>query len=406
MDPLIAAAAHALAAGDPLGALKRVALRDDAPALALRGTAMAQLGDFDRAKTLLRRAARAFEPGESLARARCVVAEAEIALASRELAWPVKALASARATLTAHGDLANAAHAQYLEARRLLLIGRLNDAERVLDGLDPAPLPSALRAAHELAVAGIAMRRVRARSARSALERAGQAARRAGIPALMAEVESALRELQAPAARMLRRGEARTVRLAEIETLLASRALIVDGCRYAANRSGTTLAFATRPILFTLLRVLAEAWPGDAPRETLVVRAFRLKHADDSLRARLRVEMGRLRKALRPMAGVRATARGFALVLRDTDDVVVLAPPVEEKHAEVLAMLADGESWSSSALALALGMSQRNLQRTLESLAASGRIQSFGRGRARRWMTPPLPGITTILLLPAPLSGD
>lgn len=406
MDPLIAAAAHALAAGDPLGALKRVALRDDAPALALRGTAMAQLGDFDRAKTLLRRAARAFEPDESLARARCVVAEAEIALASRELAWPVKALASARATLTAHGDLANAAHAQYLEARRLLLIGRLNDAERVLDALDPAPLPSALRAAHELAVAGIAMRRVRARSARSALERAGQAARRAGIPALMAEVESALRELQAPAARMLRRGEARTVRLAEIETLLASRALIVDGCRYAANRSGTTLAFATRPILFTLLRVLAEAWPGDAPRETLVVRAFRLKHADDSLRARLRVEMGRLRKALRPMAGVRATARGFALVLRDTDDVVVLAPPVEEKHAEVLAMLADGESWSSSALALALGMSQRNLQRTLESLAASGRIQSFGRGRARRWMTPPLPGITTILLLPAPLSGD
>lgn len=406
MDPLIAAAAHALAAGDPLGALKRVALRDDAPALALRGTAMAQLGDFDRAKTLLRRAARAFEPGESLARARCVVAEAEIALASRELAWPVKALASARATLTAHGDLANAAHAQYLEARRLLLIGRLNDAERVLDALDPAPLPSALRAAHELAVAGIAMRRVRARSARSALERAGQAARRAGIPALMAEVESALRELQAPAARMLRHGEARTVRLAEIETLLASRALIVDGCRYAANRSGTTLAFATRPILFTLLRVLAEAWPGDAPRETLVVRAFRLKHADDSLRARLRVEMGRLRKALRPMAEVRATARGFALVLRDTDDVVVLAPPVEEKHAEVLAMLADGESWSSSALALALGMSQRNLQRTLESLAASGRIQSFGRGRARRWMTPPLPGITTILLLPAPLSGD
>lgn len=406
MDPLIAAAAHALAAGDPLGALKRVALRDDAPALALRGTAMAQLGDFDRAKTLLRRAARAFEPDESLARARCVVAEAEIALASRELAWPVKALASARATLTAHGDLANAAHAQYLEARRLLLIGRLNDAERVLDALDPAPLPSALRAAHELAVAGIAMRRVRARSARSALERAGQAARRAGIPALMAEVESALRELQAPAARMLRHGEARTVRLAEIETLLASRALIVDGCRYAANRSGTTLAFATRPILFTLLRVLAEAWPGDAPRETLVVRAFRLKHADDSLRARLRVEMGRLRKALRPMAGVRATARGFALVLRDTDDVVVLAPPVEEKHAEVLAMLADGESWSSSALALALGMSQRNLQRTLESLAASGRIQSFGRGRARRWMTPPLPGITTILLLPAPLSGD
>ncbi|HEU5194094.1 MAG TPA: helix-turn-helix domain-containing protein, partial [Methylomirabilota bacterium] len=88
MDTLIAAAAHALAAGDPLGALKRIALRDDAPALALRGIAMAQLGDFVRAKRLLRRAARTFPPSEAVARARCVVAEAEIALVSRDLGWP------------------------------------------------------------------------------------------------------------------------------------------------------------------------------------------------------------------------------------------------------------------------------------------------------------------------------
>jgi len=172
MDSLITAAAHALAVGDPLGALKRVALRDDPPALALRGIAMAQLGDLVRAKALLRSAARAFGPREVVARARCVVAEAEIALASRDLTWPAKALDVARATLEAHGDRVNAAHARYLEVRRLLLIGRLDEAERTLAVLDPTPLPPALRAAHELVVAGIAMRRVRTKEARAALDRA------------------------------------------------------------------------------------------------------------------------------------------------------------------------------------------------------------------------------------------
>src|SRR5881275_783215 len=162
MDSLITAAALALAAGDPLGALNWVALRDDAPALALRGIAMAQLGDLDRAKTLVRRAARAFGQRESVARARCVVAEAEIALAARDLAWPTKALAAAAAALEAHGDRANAAHARCLEARRLLLIGRLDDAEEKLAGIDLPALTPALRAIHELAVAGIALRRVRA----------------------------------------------------------------------------------------------------------------------------------------------------------------------------------------------------------------------------------------------------
>ena len=160
MDSLITAAARALAAGDPLGALKRVALRDDAPALALRGIAMAQLGDLVRAKALLRSAARAFGPKEAVARARCVVAEAEIALVSRDLGWPAKALDAARATLEAHGDRVNAAHARNLEVRRLLLIGRLDEAERTLAELDPAPFPPASRAAHELVVAGIAMRRL------------------------------------------------------------------------------------------------------------------------------------------------------------------------------------------------------------------------------------------------------
>ncbi len=403
MDSLITAAARALAAGDPLGALNRVALRDDAPALALRGIAMAQLGDFVRAKALLRNAARAFGPKEAVARARCVVAEAEIALVSRDLGWPAKALEAARATLEAHGDLANAAHARYLEVRRLLLIGRLDEAERKLGELDPAPFPPALRAAHELVVAGIAMRRLRTQPARAALARAGRAARDADIPALTAEVDSASLVLDTPAARLIARGGERLLLLEEVEALFASKALVVDACRHVVRNARTVISLARRPVLFALARALGEAWPADVPRGTLVARAFRAKAADESHRARLRVEIGRLRRELRTLADVTATSQGFALVPRRAREIVVLARPVEEQHAAVLAFLADGESWSSSALAFAVGASQRTVQRALDALAAAGKVQSFGRGRARRWMTPPVPGFATTLLLPARL---
>ena len=406
MDSLITAAARALAAGDPLGALKRVALRDDAPALALRGIAMAQLGDLARAKVLLRSAARAFSPKEAVARARCVVAEAEIALVSRDLGWPAKALDAARATLEAHGDRVNAAHARNLEVRRFLLIGRLDEAERALAELDPAPFPPASRAAHELVVAGIAMRRIRTKTARAALARAERAARDADIPALTAEVESASLVLNTPAARLIARGDERPLLLEDVEALLASKALVVDACRYVVRDARTVVSLATRPVLFALVRALAEAWPADVPRSTLIGRAFRAKHADESHRARLRVEVGRLRAELRMLADVSATKRGFALAPRRAGKIVVLAPPVDEQHAAVLAFLADGESWSSSALAIALGSSPRTVQRALDPLAAAGKVQSFGRGRARRWMTPPVPGFPTILLLPGPLPSD
>jgi hypothetical protein len=406
MDSLITAAARALAAGDPLGALKRVALRDDAPGLALRGIAMAQLGDHARAKALLRRAARAFGPKEAVARARCVVAEAEIALVSRDLGWPAKALDAARATLEEHGDRANAAHARYLEVRRLLLIGRLDEAERTLAKLDPAPFPPASRAAHELVVAGIAMRRLQTKTARAALARAESAARAAGIPALTAEVESASLLLNTPAARLIGGGEERPLLLEEVEALLASKTFVVDACRHVVRDARTVVSLARRPVLFTLARALGEAWPADVPRGTLVARAFRAKRADESHRARLRVEVGRLRRMLRTLASVSATKRGFALAPLHAREVVVLARLVEEEHAAVLAFLADGESWSSSALALALGTSQRTVQRALDSLAAASKVQSFGRGRARRWMTPPVPGFATALLLPAPLPID
>ena len=405
MDSLITAAARALAAGDVLGALKRVALRGDAPALALRGLALAQLGDLVRAKVLLRSAARAFGPKAAVARARCVVAEAEVALVSRDLGWPAKTLDAARATLEARGDRVNAAHARHIEVRRLLLIGRLAEAERMLAELDPSPFPPASRAAHELVVAGIAMRRLRVTAARAALARAGRAAREADIPALTAEVESASLVLTTPAARQIAQGEERLLLLDEVESLLASKMLVVDACRYSVRDESEVVSLATRPVLFTLVRALGEAWPGDVPRSVLIARAFGAKHFDESHRARLRVEVARLRVKLRRLADLNATKRGFALAPRGAR-VVVLTPLVEEAHAAVLAFLADGESWSSSALAIALGTSPRTVQRALDPLAAAGKVQSFGRGRARRWMASPLLRIPTILLLPGPLPSD
>ncbi|OWV75231.1 DNA-binding protein [Rhizobium sp. R634] len=406
MDSLITAAARALASGDVLGALKRVALREDAAALALRGIAMAQLGDLVRAKALLKSAARAFGPREAVARARCVVAEAEIALVSRDLGWPVKALDGARKVLEAHGDRVNSAHAGNIAVRRLVLIGRLDEAEQAMAALDPAPLPPPLRAAHELVAAGIAIRRLRTDAARAALDRAGLAARHADMPVLTAEVEAAARVLDLPAARLVSPGGERPLLLAEVEALFASGTLVVDACRHVVRAAGAVVPLASRPVLFALARALAEAWPADVARGALIARAFRGKHADESHRARLRVEIGRLRAELAGLAEVSATKRGFALSPRGGGKVAVLAPLVEGPHAAVLALLADGEAWSSSALAIALGASPRTVQRALDTLAGEGRVRSLGRGRARRWMSPPLSSFPTILLLPGPLPSD
>lgn len=406
MDSLITAAARALGAGDPLGALKRVALRDDAPALALRGIAMAQLGDLERAKALLKAAGKAFHAREAMARARCVVAEAEIALVSRDLSWQPEALATAQRVLEAQGDRANAAHAANLAARRLLLIGQVDAAETILAQQQLHGLPPATVAVHQLVMAGIAVRRVQTAPARLAFERALAAARQAGIGALVSEIETDAQVLDAPAARLISAGSARAVTLAGVEAVLASGALVVDATRSVVRRAGTVVFLATRPVLFALLRTLAEAWPVDVSRARLVSAAFRGKEADESHRARLRVEIGRLRAELTDIAEINATVAGFALVPLAADAVVVLAPPVEDQYAGVLALLADGEAWASSALAIALGTSPRTVQRALELLAEQGKAQSFGRGRALRWITPPVPGFPTALLLPGPLPGD
>lgn len=401
MDLLIADAARALATGDPLAALKRIALRQDAPALALRGIAMAQLGDLPRARELLRGAARSFGPTNPLARARCIVADAEIALVSRDLGRSLQALPAAQAALAAAGDRTNAAHAGYLEARRLLLIGRLDDAEAVLGGLEADALPRPSEVGRQLVMAGLSIRRIRTESAKAALEEARRIAERTGISSLSAEVDQAVRAFEAPAARLLAQGGERWLQLDEVEALLASDTLVVDACRNVVRAGAIVISLGTRPILFALLRALAEAWPADVPRETLLRRAFRAQHADDSHRARLRVEIGRLREALEQLAALNATRRGFALQPHADRTVAVLAPPIDDDHAQVFALLADGQAWSSSALALALNVSARTIQRALEDLARDGKVESFGRGRACRWIASNVPGFPTSLLLPA-----
>ncbi len=399
------AAAQALATGDPLAALQRVALREDPAALALRGIAMAQLGELTRARQLLRRAARAFGAREGLARARCAVAEAEVAFAARELAPSTRAIDAARNVLEQYGDRANAAHAQLIAIRHQLLVGRVREAEARLAERDWATAPPMLRAIAQLAAADIALRRAQANLAREALERARAAAERARIPMLVAEVAQALRSLDAPAARLLDQGQERVLRLDEVEHLFSSANVVVDACRRSVRVRDHVVLFAKRPVLFALARTLAEAWPADATRETLIERAFGARRANDSHRARLRVELGRLRRELRGIAEVRATAAGFQLHPRDGRPAVVLAPPIEEVDTTLLALLADGTAWSTSALALAHGSSQRTVQRLLSTLEGAGRVRSFGRARAQRWLAAPLTGFTTTLLLPGALSA-
>lgn len=406
MDSLITAAARALASGDPLGALKRVALREDAGALALRGIAMAQLGDFPKARALLKRARRAFGAGERLARARCVVAEAEIALVSRDLSWPVSALAAAQALLARHGDAVNAGLAGLLAARRLLLIGQLDAASAALDAISIDGLPAALQARQHLVRGGIALRRLDTAAAQRAFAAAATAARLSGIHGLAAEVGAAAEALTAVAARVVRGGTMRPVTLRDVEILFASGALIVDATRQAVRCNGSVVPLGSRPVLFALARTLGAAWPGDVSRAELVENAFGGREADESHRARLRVEIGRLRSVLRGQARIVATRSGFALRVPDGVDVTVLLPPRDDDRGVILALLADGEAWASSALAIATGSSVRTVQRALEGLAAEGRVQSFGQGRARRWIATGLSGFPTVLLLPGPMPGD
>ncbi len=403
MDSLIAAAARALAAGDALGALKRVALRDDPPAVALRGIAMAQLGEYPRARALLRRAARGFGAHEELARARCVVAEAEVALTMRDFGGSPRTLAAAAATLDAFADRANAQQARLIAARRLLLLGRLNESATALARLDAHGLPPTLAAVAELTAAELALRSLRTGPALAALDRAREAADRARVPALQAEVAEARAALDRPAARRIVAGGEQALRLDEVAALLSSDALVVDACRRGLRAGAAWRPLARRPVLFALARALAEASPDDVDRHVLIARVFRARRPNESHRARLRVEIGRLRALIAGLARIEATTRGFVLTPRGARAVVVLVPPIDGDQASLVALLSDGAAWSTSALALALGASQRSVQRSLVELEAAGRARSIRQARARRWLSPPLTGFTTILLLPTAL---
>lgn len=400
MDGSIREAASALRAGDPLGALKRVALREDAEALALRGIAMAQLGDLKRARELLRLAARAFGPRQALERARCLAAEAEVALAARDLTAAARALDEARRLFVTHGDHENATHAGLLRLRRLLLMGRIDEAAAVIAMLPRLRVPR-LAAGAALIAFEVALRRGQARVARAALMKAQAEAARSGIGALIAEVERAAEALVLPVACLVAGGEMTPLTLAKVEALRASPHLIVDGCRRAARQGGQVVSFSRRPVLFALLRRLAEVWPAEAARDDLIERAFGARRSNASHRARLRVELGRLRQQLRPFADIQATAGGFTMrPRRPRTQVRMLAPPIESPDASVLALLADGETWSTSALALALDASQRTVQRALGALEQAGQVRALGAGRSRRWLAAPVTGIATTLLLP------
>lgn len=397
MDSILNAAALALAKGDLLGALNRVALRHDPDALALRGIAMAQLGEFSRARELLRAAAKGFGPAESVARARCVLAEAEIALVSRDLAWPIENLEAAGRTLEEKGDRLNAAHAAIVAARRHLLLGDLNRAAGRVASL--GALPSALSASRDLVLAGIEIRRVHAAAARSLLNRAADAAHQSGIAALIAEVGVAQRALDEPVAVLHRSDATRPIALGEVESLFASNALVVDASRNACRQGTTLVALASRPVLMSIAVALAKAWPGVAKREALLSTAFGARHADDSHRNRLRVEITRLRQLLAPIARIEADQGGFRLVPA-VPDVAILSHPMSGQEAQVLALLADGELWSSSTLAMVLGVSTRSAQRSLQSLLEMGKIQPIGKGRNLRWTLLAVPGFPAGLLLP------
>lgn len=406
MDSLIVGAARALAAGDMLGALKRVALREDPPALALRGIAMAQLGEHLRARDLLRRAARGFGSHEPLAQARCIVAEAEVALALRDLGGSTRALDTAAATLEARGDLANAVQARLIAARRLLLLGQLDAAATAVTGIDPARLAPPLAAVAALTSAELALRSLHTGEARAALRRAQAAAAQAGVPSLVAEVAEAMAVLTRPAARVGHAGGERTLQLAEVEALLASDTLVVDACRRGLRTGSDWRPLARRPVLFALATALASSWPADADRNALIAAAFHTRDPDETHRARLRVEIGRLRALLSGMATIEATPRGFALRPAAGRPVAVLQPPLDGEPGALLALLSDGAAWSTAALAMALDASQRTVQRALADLESAGRVRAIGQTRTRRWLAPPLAAFTTILLLPASLPSE
>jgi tetratricopeptide (TPR) repeat protein len=392
----LTAAARALSLGDALSALKWLGRRTDAPARAMRGAALSQLGAFVSAKAQLRAALRALGPESGLLRARCLAAQAEIALALGDLRWSAEPVARAVAELEAAGDARNAAYLRLVAARAALRLGRPADAERLLRPATFAPVAPLDRTLAELVRVELAAKRGDPDLLKSALASAGAAAERAAIPALVSEVARIRDRYEGPAAVITSRGKARTASFCEVCALGRSAGVVIDGGAREVRSSGDGVPFARRPVLFDVLRVLAEAWPGAVPREALIARVFGARRPNESHRIRLRVEIGRLRKVVRPRLGVVSEGPGYAL---SAAGEVVLVMPLEESPASrLLSLMHGGEGWSASSLALALDVSERTIQRSLGELQRAGKVGPTGNGRGRRWVR--LFEIPTDLLLP------
>jgi hypothetical protein len=367
-------------------------MREDAGALALRGVAMAQLGEDRAAQKLLARAERGFAPGDPM-RARILAARGEVALAARDLELAGRLLEAAELALP---ERVNRTFVRLVRVRRLLLLGRVEEASGLL-AIDLHGAPPKLRVHAELLRADIAARRLQVLEAEAAIARARRAARSAALPPLSAQVERAAADITAPVARLVRDGTIELATLAVIASLARDGALVVDACRHELRLGGATVSLVTRPVLFALAQALGEVAPLAQGRALLIERAFGVRRTSDSLRARLRVEIGRLRRALSTLGPtIDSTPEGF--VLRG-ERIVVVLPPADGEASLLLALLRGGEAWSSSALASASALGKRAVQRALAELKHEGKIDSNGAGRGRRWVARPPDGFAMTLLL-------
>lgn len=397
MDPTFASAARALARGDALLALKTIGRRTDPSGRALRSVALAQLGDFRTAKLEVRAALRALGPEQPALRAKCLAVEAEIALATGDLRWNAEPVVNALAELRAVGDARNADYLQLVAARAALRLGMPADAERLFRAGTFASTPPLGRAYAELVRVELAAKRGDATTLARALAGAARAAEQCASLALVAEVARLRDTYEGPSLVITSRGTAKMAAFLDLCALKSSGAIVIDGGTREVTSGDRVVSLVRKPVLFELLRALAEQAPDEATREMLITRGFGARRPNASHRSRLRVELGRLRSLVRGMLDVEAMDAGYAV--RAKRDVALVMPLEESADSRLLALMQHGEPWSASSLAEALGVSARTVQRSLVLLESSGKVASRGEGRAQRWVR--LGETPTDLLLPA-----